>query len=58
MKSWRIRKLGRTLKMVYCMFMAQTFGEYVVSHDGPNQPNCAEYRWHGKRWWIPTGAVL
>lgn len=51
---FRLRKLIKTLRMCYCMAMAQTFGEYQHSVGGYASPDYAVYKWRGKTWAIPT----
>lgn len=52
-----MKKLFSTVRILYCLFMARTFGRYLHSVSGPNQPNCAVYEWRGRRWWVPTEAL-
>ena len=47
-------KLRNTCRIVFCLFMARTFGRYVHSTGGPAQPNSAIYEWRGRFWSIPT----
>lgn len=49
-------KLGSTVRILYCLAMARTFGEYHYSSwtDGINY---ARYSWRGKDWIVPTSAV-
>jgi hypothetical protein len=49
-------KLGRTVGMLFCLFMARMFGEY--RHSGwDGAISYARYTWRGKEWIIPTSAV-
>lgn len=52
-----IKKLFSTVGILARLLMARTFGDYVHTLGGPSQPDVAVYRWRGKLWWIPTGAV-
>jgi hypothetical protein len=52
-----MRKLFSTLRIVYCLFMARTFGQYHHSIGGPNQPDFAVYNWREQDWWVPTGST-
>lgn len=53
----KISKLLETFFVCGLMFGARMFGDYLHTLHGPNQPAIAVYRWRGKTWWIPTGAV-
>lgn len=46
-------KFLSTLRIAATLVMARTFGQYINSVGGPNQPDYAVYRWRGKKWWIP-----
>lgn len=47
------RKAASTVKILFCLGMARTFGEYHHSiWDG--RVNYAVYRWRGRTWAIPT----
>lgn len=51
-----IRKLANTLRILACLGMARTFGQYehsVWSGDF----HYAQYRWRGQSWAIPTSAL-
>lgn len=49
-------KVLRTIKMLYCLFMARTFGQYRHSGwDGTIE--YARYTWRGQDWIIPTSPV-
>lgn len=50
------RKSCGTLRILFCLGMARTFGHYEYSAyaDGINY---ARYRWRGKTWIIPTTPV-
>ena len=51
-----ISKFWHTLRLAGCMIMARTFGEYVNS--GWNgDVDFAVYRWRGRCWFIPLGAM-
>jgi len=53
---WNTEKFFKTLKILYCLGMARTFGKYVNSGwDGTI--NYARYEWRGREWIIPTGPV-
>lgn len=53
----RINKAARTISVLRNLFMAQTFGEYMHSTGGPDEPDMAIYVWRGKRWGIPTSHI-
>ncbi len=49
-------KLGSTIGMLFCLFMARMFGEY--QHSGwDGVISYARYSWRGHEWIIPTSAV-
>jgi hypothetical protein len=51
-----VRKLGRTLGMLTCLFMARMFGQY--RHSGwDGVISYARYSWFGYEWIFPTSAV-
>jgi hypothetical protein len=50
-------KFLATLRIAYCLIMARTFGHYLFSHGGPEQPTIAVYHWHGRTWWVPVEDV-
>lgn len=51
-----IRKLGRTVLILSCLFCARMFGQYQHSgFDGTIE--FARYRWRGVDWIIPTGCA-
>lgn len=56
--SHAMRKLRSTLRVVFYMGMARTFGEYAYSaQDVSGQYGYvpyAVYRWRGKVWAVPT----
>lgn len=45
-------KFSKTVRGVFMLGMARTFGCYVHSIGGPNMPETAIYEWRGKRWHI------
>lgn len=45
-------KLAQTLRGIFNLGMARTFGRYIHSIGGPGQPMTAIYEWRGKRWHI------
>jgi len=51
-----LHKLCSTVAMLFCLFMARTFGKYQHSGwDGVIE--YARYSWRGKEWVFPTSAV-
>lgn len=51
-----MRKLLSTFKILYCLGMARTFGEYT--HSGwDGQIHFTRYYWRNKYWIIPTSAI-
>lgn len=49
-----IRKLASTVRILTCLGMARTFGQY--QHSGwDGDINYARYSWRGREWIIPTG---
>jgi hypothetical protein len=53
---WTLRKLGRTIRLLFCLGAARMFGTYRNSGwDG--EINYARYTWRGRDWIIPTGPV-
>lgn len=50
------RKLRSTIRILFTLGMARTFGEYVhsVYSDGFDY---AVYRWRGRCWAVPTTAI-
>jgi hypothetical protein len=50
-----LRKLRSTLKILFTLFCARTFGTYEISHFSDFE--YAEYRWKGKHWAFPTTPI-
>ena len=50
-------KLWSTLAIVFNLFMARTFGDYITTIGGYGEPSRAIYKWRGVTWWVPTGSV-
>lgn len=50
-------KLRSTIRILWCLLMARTFGDYQYSEDGPNSAPYAIYEWRGEYWAVPTGPV-
>lgn len=49
-----IKKLWSTLRILFCLGMARTFGQY--QHSGWNgEFEFAKYQWCGRYWVIPLG---
>lgn len=49
-------KFLRTLRILWCLGCARTFGEYV--HSGwDGFTHSARYKWRGREWIIPTSPV-
>jgi len=46
------KKLPSTIKICYTLFMARTFGSYIVTYH--DDFTYALYEWKGKYWAIPT----
>lgn len=51
-----LKKLGRTVCILSCLFMARMFGRYEYSGFDGEIEYC-RYRWRGRSWVIPTGSV-
>lgn len=55
LRLW-LNKLGRTARILGCLFAARMFGEY--QHSGSDgRIEYARYRWRGRDWIIPTSAA-
>lgn len=52
-----LRKLRGTLRMVFILALARTFGRYEVSYHVDDNLNYAVYRWRGDRWAFPVGPL-
>ena len=50
-----LRKLGRTVYMLSCLFMARMFGTY--RHSVSSELDYAVYSWRGKTYAIPTNTI-
>ncbi len=48
-----LRKMASTIKILFCLGMARTFGEYRHSV-WDERVDYAIYRWRGRLWAIPT----
>lgn len=47
-----LKKLANTLRILFVLGMARTFGDYI--HSAWNgECDVAVYRWHGKEWTFP-----
>lgn len=51
-----IRKLANTLRILACLGMARTFGQYEHSVWDAGM-NYARYRWRGHVWTFPTSPM-
>lgn len=51
-----IRKLANTLRILACLGMARTFGQYEHSVWDAGM-NYARYRWRGNVWTFPTSTL-
>ena len=52
--TWQLHKFFGTLKLAWTLIVVRTFGEYVVTECGPDQPDLAVYWYKGNRYYIPT----
>jgi len=51
------RKFLGTLRILFFLGMARTFGRYVVSEWSCEHGDCARYVWRGQTWLIPTAPL-
>jgi hypothetical protein len=50
------KKFCHTLRILFCLGMARTFGRYEYS--GWNgEIDYAQYQWRGRSWLIPTSCI-
>lgn len=50
------RKLIKTIRLLYTLFCARMFGQYI--HSGWNGDfEYAQYKWRGKEWVTPTEPI-
>lgn len=51
------RKFISTIRILFNLGMARTFGRYEYSTGNPDGFDYARYVWRGKSWAIPTTAI-
>lgn len=54
--TFHLRKLIGTLRIIYLLGMARTFGKYEHTI-WSGQFSYAKYHWRGETWAIPTGSI-